>query len=283
MPMSETRVDNGDRGLAAFRPVRLRKAADEVLAALVDAIRGGLYKSGDLLPRERDLAEQLEVSRTVVRDAIDTLRQAGVLSVRRGRLGGTQVASTNGLVDVLRHMGGQVVSDLRSILEARRTLEISAALLAAQRLGEDDFVELETLVDLLPDMLHEPEAFYEADIRFHIAIAKRSGSEVIADYLGDVFTRLAQIRAQYPYAHVTLLDALDNQRKLLEALRSREEACILEAIDEHLRAFETVMIGQPLSFLPLEPPTTRRARTGRGSIVSSGARASLPAGKPRGI
>ena len=282
MPISETRVDNGDRGLSAFRPVRLRKAADEVLAALVDAIRGGLYKSGDLLPRERDLAEQLEVSRTVVRDAIDTLRQAGVLSVRRGRLGGTQVASTNGLVDVLRHMGGQVVSDLRSILEARRTLEISAALLAAKRLGEDDFVELETLVDLLPDMLHEPEAFYEADIRFHIAIAKRSGSEVIADYLGDVFTRLAQIRAQYPYAHVTLLDALDNQRKLLEALRSREEACILDAIDEHLRAFETVMIGQPLSFLPLKPPTTPRARTRRGSIVSSGARASLPAGKPRG-
>ena len=154
MPISETRVDNDDRGLSAFRPVRLRKAADEVLAALVDAIRGGLYKSGDLLPRERDLAEQLEVSRTVVRDAIDTLRQAGVLSVRRGRLGGTQVASTNGLVDVLRHMGGQVVSDLRSILEARRTLEISAALLAARRLSEDDFVELGTLVDLLPDMLH---------------------------------------------------------------------------------------------------------------------------------
>jgi GntR family transcriptional repressor for pyruvate dehydrogenase complex len=251
LAIRETRVHTNDRGLSAFKPVRLRKAADEVLAALIDAIRGGLYKQGDLLPRERDLAEQLEVSRTVVRAAIDTLRQAGVLSVRRGRRGGTQVASTNGLVDVLRNMGGQVISDLRSILEARRMLEVAAALLAARRMKKEDLVELETLVELLPDMLGDPEAFYEADIRFHLAIAKRSGSEVIADYLGDVFTRLAQIRAQYPYAHVTLIDALENQRILLNALRSRDEAQILAAVDDHLRAFETVMIGQPLDFLPL--------------------------------
>jgi GntR family transcriptional regulator, transcriptional repressor for pyruvate dehydrogenase complex len=248
--IGEQREEAADRGLSAFKPVQLRKAADEVLAALIDAIRGGLYRPGDLLPRERDLAEQLEVSRTVVRSAIETLRRAEVLSVQRGRRGGIQVASTNGLVDVLRNMGGQVVSDLRSILEARRTLEVTAALLAARRMTEEDFVELEALVNLLPNRLDEPEAFYEADIQFHLAIAKRSSSEVIADFLGNVFTRLAQIRAQYPYAHVTLVDALDNQRDLLSALRSRDEPRILRAIDEHLQAFETVMIGQPLDLNP---------------------------------
>src|SRR5262249_37267249 len=155
--MSENHVPATDRGLSAFRPVRLRKAADEVLAALIDAIRGGLYKQGDLLPRERDLARQLEVSRTVVRSAIETLREAGVLAVQRGRRGGTQVASTKGLVDVLSQMGGQVVSDLHSILEARRMLEVTAGLLAARRMTEEDFSELERLVDLLPDVLGEPE------------------------------------------------------------------------------------------------------------------------------
>jgi GntR family transcriptional regulator, transcriptional repressor for pyruvate dehydrogenase complex len=150
-------------------------------------------------------------------------------------------------------MGGQVVSDRRSILEARRTLEISAALLAAERMSEEVFVELQTLVDLLPDMIHEPEAFYEADIRFHIGIAKRSDSDVIADYLADVFTRLAPIRAQYPYAHVALVEALQNQRTFLAALRSRKQPRILRAVDDHLRA--TVMLGQPLDFLPLDTRT----------------------------
>jgi GntR family transcriptional repressor for pyruvate dehydrogenase complex len=240
-----------DRGLSAFRPIRLRKASDEVLAALIDAIRGGLYEPGDLLPRERDLADQLEVSRTVVRSAIETLRQAGVLTVRRGRSGGTQVASTAGLVDVLSRMEGKVISDLRSILEARRMLEIAAGLLAVRRLTEDDVAELQLLVDELPRLVDEPEAFYEADIRFHLSVASRSGSEVIADYLRDVFRRLAQIRAQYPFAHVTLVDALENQQNLLNALASRQLPRILRAIDEHLVAFERVMLGQRLDFLPI--------------------------------
>ena len=218
MAIDEISVTGADRGLSAFRPIRLRKASDEVLLALIDAIRGGLYSPGDLLPRERDLAEQLEVSRTVVRTAIETLRQAGVLSVRRGRSGGAQVLSTTGLVEVLARLGGKTISDLRSILEARRMLEISAALLAARRMTADDFAELGAMADELPRLVDEPEAFYEADVKFHLAVATRSGSEVIADYLRDVFKRLAQIRAQYPVAHVTFGDAIANQRTLLEAL-----------------------------------------------------------------
>jgi GntR family transcriptional repressor for pyruvate dehydrogenase complex len=253
MGINEARVDERfDRGLSAFRPIRLRKASDEVLAALIDAIRGGLYQPGDLLPRERDLAEQLEVSRTVVRAAIETLREAGVLSVRRGRRGGTQVASTAGLIDVLAKLGGKVISDLRSILEARRVLEVSAALLAARRMSTDDFAELDVLVNDLPHFVGEPESFYEADVRFHLALATRSGSEVIADYLRDVFKRLVQIRAQLPFAHVTFVDAIENQRNLLRAVESRDEARILRAIDEHLSAFERVMLGQPLDFLPID-------------------------------
>ena len=73
-----------DRGLSEFSPIRQRKASDEVLAVLVDAMRGGLYDIGDLLPPERDLAERLNVSRTVLREAIDALRSEGIVTVRRG-------------------------------------------------------------------------------------------------------------------------------------------------------------------------------------------------------
>jgi GntR family transcriptional regulator, transcriptional repressor for pyruvate dehydrogenase complex len=239
-------------GLSAFRPIRLRKASEEVLAALIDAVRGGLYQPGDLLPRERDLADQLEVSRTVVRSAIETLRQAGVVSVRRGRSGGTLVASTSGLVEVLARMEGRTISDLRSILEARRALELSAGVLAATRLSDNDLAELRRLVEKLPRLLDEPERFYEADITFHLSVAARSGSEVIADHLRDTFRRLAQIRAQYPFAHVDLFEAVDNQQHLLSALASRDRRLILRAVDDHLAAFECVMLGQPLDFLPIK-------------------------------
>src|SRR5687767_14011293 len=83
-PALRSLARDGDRGLTAFSPITLRKASDEVLAVLVDAIRGGLYEIGDALPPERDLAERLNVSRKVLRDAIDELRQAGIVTVRRG-------------------------------------------------------------------------------------------------------------------------------------------------------------------------------------------------------
>jgi GntR family transcriptional repressor for pyruvate dehydrogenase complex len=253
-----------DDRLLQFRPIRLRKASDEVLAALIDSIRGGLYQIGDQLPRERDLADQLEVSRTVVRSALETLRQAGVVSVRRGRTGGTQVASTSGLVEVLARMHGQTITDLRSILEARRMLEVSAGLLAIKRLTDEDFEELATLVDELPKLIDQPEHFYETDVAFHLLVAAKSRSEVISDYLRDVFRRLAKIRAMYPVAHVEHHQAIKNQRRLIRALASRDEHQALRAIDEHMTAFEQVMIGQSLDFLPTRNGKPRR-RTATGT------------------
>ena len=59
-----TEVD--DVRIGAFRPIRQRRAADEVIAVVADAIRSGLYRPGDFLPRQADLAERLQVSRSVV-------------------------------------------------------------------------------------------------------------------------------------------------------------------------------------------------------------------------
>lgn len=78
----------GDRGLILFAPIQTRKASDEVLGVLVDALRGGIYEVGDMLPPERDLADQLNVSRKVLREAIERLRAEEIVSVRRGAAGG---------------------------------------------------------------------------------------------------------------------------------------------------------------------------------------------------
>ncbi|HST25023.1 MAG TPA: FCD domain-containing protein [Gaiellaceae bacterium] len=159
-------------------------------------------------------------------------------------------------------MHGQTISDLRSILEARRMLEVSAGLLAIKRLADEDLEELEELVEELPHLLEEPERFYETDVSFHLLLAAKSRSEVISDYLRDVFRRLAKIRAMYPVAHVEHLQAIKNQRRMMGAIASRDRHQALRAIDEHMTAFEQVMIGQSLDFLPLtDGKAPRRAPT----------------------
>jgi GntR family transcriptional regulator, transcriptional repressor for pyruvate dehydrogenase complex len=237
-----------DRSLDAFQPIRVPKASDEVLAVLVDAIRGGLYEPGDLLPRERDLSDRLEVSRTVLRAAIDVLRQAGVVSVRRGNAGGIVVESTANLAQVLAGIQGGTRADLRSVLEARRPLELAGSLLAAGRMTDDRAAELQRLVAMLEPLLDQPAEFYETDIRFHLRVGELSGNEMIAQFVRSTFGRLAVIRSQFPVAHVELRAALANQRRLLRAITGGDEADIAAAVDEHLTAFEEVMLGERLRF-----------------------------------
>ncbi len=76
---------------ADFPPIELPRAADLVVRALVDGIRAGSITPGSRLPRDHELAARFGVSRPVVRDALDQLRRAGILDVRRGSTGGAFV------------------------------------------------------------------------------------------------------------------------------------------------------------------------------------------------
>ncbi len=236
-----------DRGLQAFSPIEVRKASDEVLAVLVDAIRGGLYEIGDALPPERDLAERLNVSRKVLRDAIDQLRQEGIVSVRRGSGGGTVIESLENLTQVCASIQGETRASLRSLLEMRRPLECTAALLASQRATEDQHVWLRRLVLMLDNLIDRPKEFWEVDIRFHFTVADISGNPYCSMFLRDIFNRMSVIRQQFPYAHVPHLQAITNQQMTLEAIVSRDTDRVLTVMDEHLAALEYVLLGQRLT------------------------------------
>src|SRR5690242_1787558 len=128
-PVSQAAAIQRDPRLNLFKPIRMHKAADSVVAVLADAIRGGLFEPGDMLPRERDLAEQLDVSRAIVRQAIDILRRQGIVTVKRGVFGGTTVVTTEGLRHIIAGLEGPLHDAMLHIAEFRRILEAPAFLL----------------------------------------------------------------------------------------------------------------------------------------------------------
>ena len=238
-----------DRHLSQFRPIRLKTASDEVVAVLADAIRGGLYQAGDILPAERDLAQKLGVSRTVIREAIASLRRADVVSVRRGVGGGAVIQSVANLPAVLAALRTESRDSLRSLLEARRSVEPAAALLAAKRASVEELVGLERLVTLLEDHLVAPEEFFELDARFHVAIGELSKNSVIAEFQRETFNRISVIRAEYPVGRVDRERAVVNQQETMAALKSRRRARIMASLDNHLGAVEEYFLGERLRFL----------------------------------
>lgn len=244
-------TDSADSKIAAFRPLRVKKAAEEVIVAIVDAIRGGLYEPGEKLPRERDLAEALGVSRTVVREAVSVLERAGIVSVRRGATGGIFIDTRWIPQEVIEAIEGDSYSSMRALLEVRRILETQTALLAGQRRTSADIVDLTRLVTLLPALMDAPEEFVAVDIQFHLRLGEASKNDLLAGFLRDTLTSFSSRRAQYPVGHVALEKALVNQRHTLDAIVDGSPARIARSIDRHLGYVERHFLGAKLRVLQI--------------------------------
>ena len=112
--------------------------AQRVSRHLVTEIRSGLYKPGDKLPPEADLAIQLGISRTILREALASLKQDGILESRQGRgmtvcaPGDRQAFRFSDIVETMSPTEANYLYEMRAILEAE------AAALAAKRLAADD-------------------------------------------------------------------------------------------------------------------------------------------------
>lgn len=236
-----------DRHLRAFRPIKLQKAADAVIAVIADAIRAGLFEPGDLLPTERSLASQLEVSRNVVREAIDVLRRAGVVSVKRGPGGGITVVSDEQLREVVAGLRGKTHDLMQWALQVRRSLELPAFLLAGAHASETELDALEPLVAGLEHLEDEPEEFYALDQKFHREVVRLARNPLLADFYRTTLDQLAEIRTEFPVLRVPFEQALSNQRKLYAALKSRDRDRIEAAVVEHLTATEIIYLGRPIT------------------------------------
>jgi len=162
---------------ALWRPVRGGNAFEITVARLAQAIRLGMLGVGDRLPPERDLAERLAVSRATLREAISALRDAGYLTTRRGRAGGTFVVYRDPPGDddparaaaIAREMG----DTLHDALDFRRVVEPGAAGLAATRtLSAADRAHLCACLAAAADRSAPTRRV--ADSRLHLAVAVAS-------------------------------------------------------------------------------------------------------------
>jgi GntR family transcriptional repressor for pyruvate dehydrogenase complex len=124
-------------------PVRRRTTAEDVAHHVLEHIRAGVYAPGDQLPTEPELARQLGVGRTSVREGIGQLRMVGVLEVRRGR--GTYVIgpSENNPRRAFLEFTAANHEQILELFEVRMSLEAGAAALASQRATVEELDRLE--------------------------------------------------------------------------------------------------------------------------------------------
>ncbi|GAA2227770.1 GntR family transcriptional regulator [Promicromonospora sukumoe] len=155
---------------------------DQVIEQLRTAVREGEWPIGERIPTEPALCEQLGVGRNTIREAVRALAHTGLLEVRQGD--GTYVRATSEVSGAIRRLAG---SELREVLQVRRTLEVEGARLAATERTEEEVAELRALLARRATELAEGrwEDFARTDAEFHGAVVRAGHNGLLTElYLG---------------------------------------------------------------------------------------------------
>ncbi|MGH2946840.1 MAG: FadR/GntR family transcriptional regulator [Solirubrobacteraceae bacterium] len=166
------------RGTTSFRPIERRRAFEEVVLQIEEAIAAGDLRAGDRLPSERELAVIFEVSRNSVREALRILEAFGVIAARQGRGpdAGSVVTAVerNGLSGMLRLYATVLRIPLQDLVDVRVALEAMNARAAAAQDGADRVADLAR--EMAPGL--DKDAFLRLDTEFHVALARASGNSL---------------------------------------------------------------------------------------------------------
>jgi GntR family transcriptional repressor for pyruvate dehydrogenase complex len=204
---------------AVLRPVRGHHAFEACVEQLATAIRLGVYPRGSQLPAERDLAEQLGVSRATLREAIAALRSAGLVETTRGRGGGTVVQGRPARrKSAARAALRGRTEDLLDSLDFRSVVEPGAAALAADRdLDDGTRVLLQQSLDAV-STAPEGEEHRQCDSRLHLAIAAASGSPRLMAAVTQVQAELDEMLHAIPVLRPNIAHSSAQHKAIVRAI-----------------------------------------------------------------
>jgi GntR family transcriptional repressor for pyruvate dehydrogenase complex len=235
-----------------FRSLQRKRLYEEVAASIKQAIFSGVYRVGDKLPSETELAGMFQVSRPVVREAIRYLEITGLLIVRQGATGGAFVSGINSRVlkeNVLDLLSLRKVS-VGQLTEVRTLIDPEVARLAALRAEAEDLEELRRSVAISQSLDRKIDFLdhVENNARFHRLLGRASHNlfyAIIVDVIMDFtveFIQTVQLEHEVlhnPDDHEDILKAVLDQNADRAAAITRKH---IEIIGSQMKALEEVFL-----------------------------------------
>jgi GntR family transcriptional repressor for pyruvate dehydrogenase complex len=188
--------DANDGGVLFQQVPREPRLSDKVAEMMLETILSRKLQVGDRLPSERELGEQFNVSRTVVREAVRALVAKGVIEVRSGS--GLRVAAVDAAAvseSMSLYLRGSTL-DFEKVHEVRTLLEVHIAGLAAERATDEDVAQLRELHDRMRKESGDVESAARDDLEFHRTIARVTQNDLYLLLMDSIGSALIDIRRE---------------------------------------------------------------------------------------
>lgn len=225
---------------AVFEPVQTATTLEETVERLGTAIRLGLLGPGDRLPPERELADQLGIARSTLRQALMSLTESGHLVALRGRGGGTFVSDEPPLAESSRVQLS--AGHWRELLDYRIAVEVGTAVLAAERAQANDFAVLRSYVETMRGAV-DFSAYRRADVFFHLGIAEAARSARLVAAMTELQGQMSELIAHIAHPAPVLARSNEQHATLVTALECRDAQAAAQIVREHLKGTEQVLAG----------------------------------------
>jgi GntR family transcriptional repressor for pyruvate dehydrogenase complex len=218
-----------------YKVVQTSRLYEQIVQQIEESVQTGALKVSDQLPAERELAGQFGVSRTAVREAVQALREKGLVEVSPER--GTFI--TDGISKGIRQsMDWMVRNGQREgfafLAEVREILEPEIVALAAMRAEEQHLAALREAVSIMDSARRDPEAFIEADLDFHLALAEAASNPLILSLIDFIVGLLREQRMGIFCVEGAPERGQYHHKRILDAVEHRDSEGAREAMRVHL-------------------------------------------------
>lgn len=232
-----------------FPEENFNKKSTLIARQILRKIREGQFRPGEKLPSEREIAEQMRVSRGAVREALSALRIAGIVTIRLGE--GTYVADSVNEVDSVS-TALRVLEDNESPLEvweARQFLEAAIGELALQNVTEaaigrmvQFFREMEAAVER-----DDYEGYLRANRTFHGVFTELADNSILARFANQLLAATDQVLTKettYDYLKDYLPRSLEKHQRILDAVLARDPDAFRQSIHLHFEDLKRFLLDE---------------------------------------
>lgn len=230
-----------------LRKIKPKKIYEEVSEILYEKIRSGELKPGDRLDSVEQLAEQLQVSRSAIREALSALKAMGLIEIKQGS--GTFVKSnqSNQLDFPLSTAILTNKQDISHLLEVRKIIEVGAAASAAIHRTEEDIQSMLQILVEMKQVQGDGELGEKVDFQFHAAISAASQNPLLTTLLDQVsglmIETMKETRRIWLYSKkITSEKLYDEHMQIFLAIKQQNEELAKHAMASHLSNVEKVLI-----------------------------------------
>jgi GntR family transcriptional repressor for pyruvate dehydrogenase complex len=230
-----------------YKKIRTRKIYEEVTESLVDMVKRGDFRPGDKLDSVEQLAENFQVGRSAIREALSALRAMGLVEMRQGE--GTYIREFDPELLTLPINAAFLmkVEDVKNLLEVRKILEVGAAEAAARKRTAED---LESIAEILVEMGRisgNEELGEKTDFDFHMAIAKASQNTLLMSLMNNVAEMMVitmrETRRLWLYSEQSTWERLNQEHQLIfEAIKNEDGTLAQQRMLNHLVGVEDVLM-----------------------------------------